>query len=150
METRKASQSRINAENYAEIAKAFAASHGSAVALALADGFHDGVAIRERIPQWGAWRAYFRERRIPVAFMDAMATAGKSFTVPAEWPHEFDGEATVQSDHQAGQAFRRNHRPERRDIGDAAHRKAVVAAAKTRMPGPTKYPTWTPSQQAAE
>jgi len=133
METRSKGSSRINATNYGEIAKAFAAAKGTAVALALADGFHAGVPVKERIPQWGAWRAYFRERDIPVTFMDAMATAGKAFTVPTEWPHEFDSEATVQSDHDAGQSFRRNHRPVRRDMADAATRIATVAAAKSRM-----------------
>lgn len=42
---------------------------------------------------------------IPTRFMDERGKAGKCWTVPAAWPHEFDADATVQDDHAAADWF---------------------------------------------
>lgn len=50
------------------------------------------------------------------------------WTVPTEWPHEFDTEATVQGDYEAGNWFMRNWRPPKLELADAA-RRAITATA---------------------
>ncbi|HLO79193.1 MAG TPA: hypothetical protein VK196_22270 [Magnetospirillum sp.] len=125
-------------EQYAKVGKAWIATKGGFV-LGLAEGELQGVPIPQTPRQWGAWRAYFKERRIPTAFMDAKAklTAENKltknphcWTVPTEWPHEFDPEATVQGDHEAGNWFMRNWRPPSPVMADAAQRAITAAKFK--------------------
>lgn len=131
---------RINPETYRKLGGAIIAERGGFV-LGLAEGECQGVKIPQAPRQWGAWRAYFRERGIPTTFMDAKAKATAEnrqsanphcWTVPTEWPHEFDTEATVQGDHAAGNLFMRNWRPPNPVYADAAQR-AITA---------TKYKRW--------
>jgi hypothetical protein len=125
----------VTAENYQDIGSAFIGMYGGAV-IALADCTECKAIPR----QWGAWRAYLASRKIPIKFMDARGKEGKAWTVPAAWPHEFDGEATVQDDQEAANWFMRNYRPERLDLASAAKRAATVAAMKAKMPKPHHYP----------
>jgi hypothetical protein len=127
---------RMNAETYLKLGKAMIAEKGEFV-LGLEDGECQGVKFGQSPRQWGAWRAYFKERGIPTAFMDAKAKATATnnltvnphcWTVPTEWPHEFDSEATVQGDHEAGNWFMRNWRSPDPIMADAAQR-AVTAAS---------------------
>lgn len=129
-------QHRINAETYKKLGGAMIKERGGFV-LGLAEGECQGVAIPETPRQWGAWRAYFKERGIPTAFMDAKAKATAEnklsknphcWTVPTEWPHEFDSEATVQGDHETGNWFMRNWRPPNPVLADAARRATTAAA----------------------
>lgn len=129
---------RIDAASYCKLTKAMIAERGGFV-LGLAEGELQGVIIPQTPRQWGAWRAYFRERGIPCSFMDAKAKAtaenrlGKNphcWTVPTEWPHEFDAEATVQGDHYAGNLFMRNWRPPNPVYADAAQRAITAAKFK--------------------
>ena len=119
----------IGPSNYQDVATAFIRDHGGAV-IALADGQWKDMKWQATVQQWGAWRAYFKERGIKITFMDHQGQAGKSWTVPAQWPHEFDSEATVQGDYEAGAAFARNYRPPRLDLADAAQR--VMTARRYR------------------
>lgn len=123
----------VTADNYPEIGKAFIAVHGGAV-IALEDAKTQDVECPACPRQWGAWRAYFKARKIKTGFMDQRGREGKMWTVPAAWPHEFDGDATVQSDMEAATRFMRNYRPERIDMADLAHRQATIAAWRSRMP----------------
>ena len=136
----------VTAVNYQEIGSAFIGMYGGAV-IALADGKSQGEEWKACPRQWGAWRAYFRERGIKTAFMDARGREGKCWTVPAAWPHEFDSEATVQGDQEAANWFMRNYRPERLDLASAAKRAATVAAHKANFPKPHEYPRYTPEPE---
>lgn len=127
----------MTAENYQEIGSAFIGAYGGAV-IALADCAECAASPR----QWGAWRAYLASRKVSVKFMDARGKEGKCWTVPAPWPHEFDGDATLQGDQQAAEWFMRNYRPERLDLASAAKRAATVAAHKAQMPKPHHYPSY--------
>ena len=60
------------------------------------------------------------------------------FTVPAEWPHMFDAEATVQEDHEAGNHFMRNWRPPNPTMADAAQRAITAASARRWQEGAPK------------
>jgi hypothetical protein len=101
--------------------------HGGAI-IALADGQSQGVEWTANPRQWGAWRAYLSKRKISIKFMDARGKEGKCWTVPAAWPHDFDGDATLQEDQQAADWFMRNYRPERIELASAAQR-AITATA---------------------
>lgn len=127
---------RMNAETYLKLGKAMIAEKGGFV-LGLEEGELQGVKFGQSPRQWGAWRMYFKERGIPTAFMDARAKATAAnkqsanphcWTVPTEWPHEFDSEATVQGDHQAGNWFMRNWREPDPVLASAAQR-AITAAS---------------------
>lgn len=131
-------QHRMNPETFLKLGRAWIDTKGGFV-LGLAEGECQGVKIPFTPRQWGAWRAYFRERGIKTAFMDAKAKATAEnklavnphcWTVPTEWPHEFDTEATVQGDHEAGNWFMRNWRPPNPVMADAAQR--AITAAKAR------------------
>lgn len=123
----------VTALNWQEVASAFIGAYGGAL-IALAEGKGIGIEWEATPRQWGAWRAYMAKRKIPIKFMDARGKEGKPWTVPAPWPHEFDGDAAVQDDHDAANWFMRNYRPERLDLASAAKRAATVAALRNRMP----------------
>jgi len=127
METRQSGKLNhaITAENYQEIGSSFIRNNGGAL-ISLADGFAGGVEYHASPREWGAWHAYLKERGIKTSFMKAQGQAGKCWTVPARWPHEFDSEATVQGDHAAADAFMRNYRPPKQEYADAAKRLAQV------------------------
>ena len=146
---------RINPESYLKLGKAWIETKGGFV-LGLEEGECQGVKFEQTPRQWGAWRAYFKERGIPTAFMDAKAKATATnkqtvnphcWTVPTEWPHEFDSEATVQGDQEAANWFMRNYRPERLDLASAAQRAATVAAMRSRMPPPHQYQRYKPEPE---
>lgn len=131
-------QYRITPEAYTKLAGQHIRERGGFV-LGLEEGECQGVKIPFTPRQWGAWRAYFKERGINTTFMDskALATAANKltvnphcWTVPTEWPHEFDAEATVQGDHEAGNWFMRNWRPPNPVYADAAQRATTAAAAR--------------------
>lgn len=131
-------QYRMNPETYLTMGKAWIATKGGFV-LGLEEGECQGVRFGQSPRQWGAWRAYFRERSIKTTFMDAkiLATANSRqtvnhhcYTVPTEWPHEFDSEATVQGDHEAGNWFMRNWRPPSPILADAAQRAITASKYK--------------------
>lgn len=142
----------INRSNWAEAAKTYMARHGGeGFVIALKDGEHKGVQFKASTVQWGAWRAYMKARGIGTTFMDQKAQLtftdntlvnAHCWTVPAEWPHEFDAEATVQGDYRAGEQFARGFRPERPDMAAKVQREATVLAFKRRMPFKAKPETY--------
>lgn len=128
----------VTADNWQAVAGAFIGAYGGVV-LGLEAGECQGVAFGQSPRQWGAWRAYFKKRGIKTTFMDAKAKATAEskatvnphcWTVPAEWPHMFDADATVQEDHEAGNLFMRNWRPPNLVMADAAQRAITAAAAR--------------------
>lgn len=128
----------VTRDNWALIARQFIGVNGGYV-LGLEAGECQGTPFEQAPRQWGAWRAYFKKKGIPTTFMDAKAKATAEnkqsvnphcWTVPAEWPHMFDAEATVQEDHEAGNLFMRNWRPPNPVMADAAQRAITAAAAR--------------------
>lgn len=117
----------VTPDNFAELAKAFMGSAKKSFAISVRDRIVEGIEIPATPRQWGAWRAWRVARGLPVAFMDMQAKANKAWTVPAEWPHEFDAGATVQGDNEAGDRFLRNRRDERPDMRDQAARLIQAA-----------------------
>lgn len=129
----------VTRENFNELAATFAELNGGLhFGVCLKDWLLDRELMPATIAQWGAWRAYRKRRKMGVAFMDQRAREGKSYTVPAEWPHLFDSDATVQDDYEIGEMFRQNYRPESIHMADAARRQAFVASIKSRFPSETK------------
>lgn len=140
METRNEvrKQYRMTPENYLKTGAAWIKERGGVV-LGLEAGQCQGVEFGQSPRQWGAWRNYFKERGIKTTFMDAklLATVQNRqtvnphcYTVPTEWPHEFDAEATVQGDHEAGNWFMRNWRPADPVMADAVQRAITAAKYK--------------------
>lgn len=139
--------SNVTKANYQDVGAAFISVYGGAI-IALADGESHGEVWKACPKQWGAWRAYLANRGIPIKFMDTRGKEGKCWTVPAAWPHEFDSDATVQEDFQAGEWFMRNYRPERRDLASAAQRQATAAAYKSsHWPRDQKRGTYQPEPE---
>lgn len=129
----------VTKENFSSLAATFAELNGGVLfGVCVKEWLCDREIMPATISQWGAWRAYRKSRKLPTGFMDQRAREGKSFTVPAEWPHLFDSDATVLEDHENGEMFRQNYRPENPIMADAAARQATVASLKSRFPSEAK------------
>ena len=127
----------ITKANFERMASDFIGMNDGAVhTLSLVDWTMHGEQLQPTVAQWGAWRAYRKAKGLGTAFMDRQVQAGKQWTAPAMWPHEFDAERSVSDDHHAAEMFRRGHRPERIDLADAARRQATVAAYRSRIGDP--------------
>ena len=85
--------SGIDAANYAERAKAYAAARGSGFVIRAIEGTNGECNSRQQAtePQWAAWVAYFDLKGIPRKFSVSHGLA----TVPCEWPEDFDLEWTT-------------------------------------------------------
>jgi hypothetical protein len=119
--------SNVTRENYTSKASDFVKVAGEGFIIALREGKVQNLDYDATPKQWGAWRAYFVARKINTAFMDKQGNDGKPYTVPAEWPHLFDADATVQDDYAAGEYFISRRRPERQYNLDTTIRRAVVS-----------------------
>ncbi len=139
----------VTAENYLAKSRAFLSVNGEGFLIALRNGNCQGEHFSACPRQWGAWRAYFIDRQIRIGFMDKRGKSGECFTVPAEWPHMFDGTATVLDDHNNGDAFMGNYRPENQHYADAISRRATVAALRSSFPRRDKRPA-TPKDHIGE
>ena len=149
--------SGVTKDNWPVLGGAFIHDKGCGHVLALAPLKNQHGEFNATVAQWGAWRHYMKARGIPTAFMDSVAKSlngdgfpNKVWTAPAEWPHLFDSDATVQEDHEEGEVFRRGYRPEKRHLADAATRQATVAANRLRIPFEPKLlrGTYTPEAPA--
>lgn len=131
----------VTAENYRDLGKAFIGMQGHGFLIALRKGKTQGVEYEQSLRQWGAWLVYFHDKGIKTTFMQSR----EFYTVPAEWPHLFDGDATVQGDMVAGEEFERHiHRKwatEKIEHGSAAQRAATIAAYRLRMAERKPKPT---------
>lgn len=119
----------VTVDNFAAVGKAFIGAFGGSV-IALKQGQYLGCDHASLPRQWGAWRAYFKRKGIRTGLMDARAAEGKPYTVPADWPHMFDAEASVADDYEAGDRFVRGYRPPRDDLASAAKRLMQVQAMR--------------------
>jgi hypothetical protein len=95
----------VTIDNYAKLAQPFIKAEQSRIVSRILS--EDGIDTRR---QWGAWLSYFLRHRITGRQgKTAWAKHGMAwldeYMVPAEWPHLFDADETVQGDHKAGNAF---------------------------------------------
>lgn len=93
----------VTAETYAVKAKAFILANDNVGFVIAIQDTAKADAITAR--QWGAWLSYFK--RLGIKGYPALMERLGYFTVPAEWPHLFDADATVQSDNAAADGFER-------------------------------------------
>ena len=126
----------VTKENFTELARTYSELGGVHFGVCLKPWVFEHEVIQPTIPQWGAWRWYRKKRKMLTLFMDRRAGEGKSFTVPAEWPHLFDSDESVQDDYEVGELFHRNYRPENIIMADSATRIAFITAMKL------KFPNW--------
>lgn len=127
----------ITAETYAKAGKAFIGVQGHGFVVALEAKRIEGDLLPASLRQWGAWRAYFLRKKISHGIMERKGY----YTVPAEWPHQFDADASMLDDMEAGQVFEREFRAQQareRSMADAVSRKAAAAAAKREFPRDAK------------
>ena len=94
----------VTADNYAEKARGFIAANGGKGFVIVQWPTHKAsLELKPTLSQWGAWRAYFQVKKINMGWFEHRAY----YTVPAEWPHEFDAQATIASDVEHGEDFKR-------------------------------------------
>lgn len=91
----------ITAENYAEKAKAFITLKGSSALVACRSGSCQGVRYEADLKRWGAWLSYFKWLKCKTHFMESR----EFYTVPADWPHQFDAGMTMEADVEAGEIY---------------------------------------------
>lgn len=61
-----------------------------------------GIAAKT-IDEWGAWLAYFVKIGKPIKFMEGQGY----YTVPAQWPHQFDVNQNPDTDYAEAAAYRK-------------------------------------------
>ncbi len=100
--------SGVTAENYGDLGRNFIKAKGSGFIVAQRDSakrLDGGDTIKATPPQWGAWLSYLKRIGYKTEFM----LSRDYFTVPAEWPHLFDVEATVIEDNAAADVWQNHH-----------------------------------------
>lgn len=95
----------VNVNTYPGLAKAFMDSRGGKGFLILERGRPiKGEQHHATVDEWGAWVAYFFRKGIKTHLMEQQGYR----TVPAQWPHEFDVDASPEHDYEAAQHHRKN------------------------------------------
>lgn len=96
----------VTKDNYREKGGNFIRNRGNTgFLIATKPGALQGVSFWPTARQYGAWLDYFKTKGIPTGFMEQRCAAGYPYTVPAEWPAEFDGDRTVADDQRAANDF---------------------------------------------
>lgn len=99
----------VTAETYATKALAFMQANGGAgFVICIRQRQIGAETFPARPRQWAAWVSYFRRLGKRVWCAESQG----HYTVPAEWPHEFDAAATMQGDYAAADAFEAKGYPE--------------------------------------
>jgi hypothetical protein len=75
--------SRVNADNYIEMAKQYGRSIGRGKDAAW-------PVVRVGTPEWEAWMTYFEIIGHPHGGPNSFARKHGVLTVPSVWPHQFD------------------------------------------------------------
>ncbi len=114
----------VTRETYAKLGKQFIASNdNTGFVIALRKVRKGDTNHPATVKQWGAWFAYFQSKGISTKFMETR----DYYTVPAEWPHQFDADAPVSADYSVGEEFSRRHHKERARLKLVAEQKTVPA-----------------------
>lgn len=95
----------VNVNTYPSLAKAFMDSRGGKGFL-IVERYRNikGEVHHATVDEWGAWVAYFFRKGIKTHLMEQQGYR----TVPAQWPHEFDVDASPEHDYEAAQHHRKN------------------------------------------
>ena len=138
-------QSDLTRENWADRAKAFIATKGQD-----ALGFVCSNGERTQYPatdaQWLAWLAWFESKGIPTAAKRAHGL----FTVPTEWPEDFDAQCAL-ADRSARLPFRSVPiDPDRADTAAWVTGRVNAATAATAMPKEKRRKDWNITPAEAE
>jgi len=136
----------INAANYEAQAKAHAKANGGVGFVIRAFEGEKGSIQSKQLAtpaQWSAWMAYFDAKGIPSKF----ARKRGMTTVPAEWPHQFDGQWVIETPPPLQPPRTEYVSPERRKQLAAMLRGSVAASAPVAATPDLKRPR---SPQEAE
>ena len=136
----------INAANYEAQAKAFVKANGGAGFIIRAfEGEKGSIQSKQSATpaQWAAWMAYFQAKGIKHAFAKQRGMT----TVPAEWPHQFDGQWVIETPPPLSPPRTEYVSPERRKQLAAMLRGSVAASAPVAATPDLKRPR---SPQEAE
>jgi hypothetical protein len=109
----------INRNTYARLAQEFIKARGKGFLIASRFIRAKGEAIEKTTDEWGAWLAYFFRLGVKTALMEAKGY----YTVPAQWPHEFDKNQTPEEDYEAARHYR-----------ERLHRRIAAEAEDRSMP----------------
>lgn len=117
----------VTGANYVEKAKTFMVLRGGKGAMicqrsGLTRG--DMKPIEADLRKWGAWMAYFVRIGRPRPTRKFIESRDYQM-VPAEWPHEFDGAATVLDDENAASEFVRRRAAYEAKAFDRKHQLGV-------------------------
>ncbi len=86
----------VTALNFQERGRSFIAANGNeGFLISLRLGRHQGINHQATPDQWQAWRNYRIKLGLGITFMDRVGVEGRAFTVPCEWPTEFDPQANL-------------------------------------------------------
>ena len=113
----------VTRETYQKLGKQFIASNDNiGFVIARRRVTKGDTQYPPTLQQWGAWRSYFQGKGISTRFMETR----DYYTVPTEWPHQFDADAPVSADYAIGDEFYSRHHRERARLKDAAAQKAPL------------------------
>ena len=113
----------VTKASYSALAKAFIESRGGKGFLIAPKNTvgTGGVQVAKTTDEWGAWLAYFFHHGIATKFMEAHGF----YTVPAQWPHEFDINRDPAEDYEQAKEYR--NRLHQRIADEQAGRDAASA-----------------------
>lgn len=96
----------VTAASYAALAKGFMEGKGG-VGFIIAPkqtALRGGGFAAKTIDEWGAWLAYFMRLGVKTKFMEDLGY----YTVPAQWPHQFDINQNPDTDYAEAAAYRKH------------------------------------------
>lgn len=123
--------SGVTKDNYASLASAFIGQNEGGFVIALRPMKKQGEDFSASVKQFGAWHSWLKSLGYQTKLMDDRGY----YTVPAEWPHLFSTEATVQVDMRVGEQFEREWR------ASEAQQRAPKIAIPNRIPWPDRKPS---------
>ena len=96
----------VTAASYPALAKGYEEGRGSVgfmIAPKTTTTRHGGIAAKTT-DEWGAWLAYFIKIGKSTKFMESQGY----YTVPAQWPHQFDVNQSPDTDYAEAAAYRKH------------------------------------------
>lgn len=130
---------KVKRRNFTYLFRAYATIHGKPGEVGR------NINPIDHASQWGAWRAYRREKKIPCGFMDLhgqrLANMHKDqredvcgYLVPCDWPADFDADWDAAADKYAGDRFVNAQERKRQEVAAMADidKAAVVQGSLTK------------------
>lgn len=118
----------VTAASYPDLAKGYEAGRGGTgfVIAPKQQPLRGGGIAAKTTDEWGAWLAYFVKIGKPTKFMESQGY----YTVPAQWPHQFDVNQNPDTDYAEAAAYRKH-----------LHEKIARESLHAPIPGKLKS-TW--------